>query len=150
MRIQVRQKILKLLTLSALMFSFNSYAACSLSSSNFVFGTYNTLSMQAKTSSSSVQVSCDSTTAISISINSGISGVNTARYMMGINDKLYYNLYLDVGMTQIFGDGSSGTYRFNGTVGNTLFSIPIYGNIPGNQNISEGSYSDTLTVMLFF
>jgi spore coat protein U-like protein len=69
------------------------------------------------------------------------SGVNT----------LDYNLYFSTAYTQVWGDGSAGTFR--GTA--TLFVSPgspatargtVYGMIPAGQDVAAGTYSDTIVM----
>jgi spore coat protein U-like protein len=61
---------------------------------------------------------------------------------------LFYNLFTDPSHLSIWGDGSPGTslVSFSGTSG----SRTIYGRIPAGQNVSVGTYGDTITVTLTF
>lgn len=151
MRIQIKSKLIRMITLSLLMLSSQySYAACSINSANFAFGGYSIFNDSDKTSSASINVSCTTTTNINIQLNPGNSGNYASRYMLQGTSKLYYNVFLDVGMTSVFGDGTSGTSQYSGIVGTTPINIPVYGKIPAKQQIAMGTYIDTLTVDLFF
>jgi spore coat protein U-like protein len=151
MRIQITKKIFKILGLIILMLSYQHvYAFCSLSATNLVFGGYNPLSGLTKTSSANIAVTCNATTNITVQLSTGNSGNFTSRYMLNGGEQLSYNLYLDVGMQNIFGDGTSGTFTYSGVGDVSTIYIPVYGKIPANQNKSIGSYTDTINVNLFF
>ena len=151
MRIQVKEKLFKILTLSILMLCVGkSYAACSVNSNNFSFGAYNPLSGETKTSSANIGISCTQTTSVTLKLSPGNSGNYSYRYMLKGYEQMTYNIYLDVGMNSIFGDGSSGTYQYNGVVGTSPINVPVYGKIPAGQNISVGQYNDTINIQLFF
>jgi spore coat protein U-like protein len=151
MRIQLTKKFLNILLLSILMISSpHLYAACSISATNLAFGGYNPLSGSTKTSSSSIAVTCNATTNITVQLSTGNSGSFAFRYMLNGAEQLSYNIYLDVGMQNIFGDGTSGTSIYTGIGDVSPIYIPVYGKIPANQNKSIGYYTDTINIDLFF
>ena len=68
-------------------------------------------------------------------------------------DNLNYNVYTDIGRTIIWNsvitggaDNVTGTIKRN----DPPDILPVYGNIPALQNVSSGSYSDTLDVTINF
>jgi spore coat protein U-like protein len=151
MRIQLKQKLFRILTLSILMLCVEkSYAACSISSNNFAFGAYNPLSGGIKTSSANIGISCTATTNVTLQLSPGNSGNFASRYMLKGSEQMNYNIYLDVGMNSIFGDGSSGTSQYTGVAGTSPTNVTIYGKIPAGQNISVGQYNDTINIQIFF
>jgi spore coat protein U-like protein len=58
-----------------------------------------------------------------------------------------YNLFQDSGDTTIWGDGSGVTKTENYTLplGGSE-TLPIYGNVPGGQNVRAGTYTDGVSV----
>jgi len=150
MRIQIKKNF-KVLYFGALLAITNfSYAACSINSTSFAFGAYNPLSGQSKTSSAMILVSCTEDRTLIMTLSSGNSGVFSPRRMLNGSQKINYNLYLDSSFNNIFGDGTSGTNLYKGIVGTSLVSIPVYGLIPANQNVSVGQYNDLINITLFF
>lgn len=146
----IKKSKIKFLIASLLISGINSaYASCSASSS-LSFGAYNPSNSAHQTSSSHIQVSCSTDTSLSIKINTGNSGSYSNRFMSNTKHNLYYNLYSDVNMTTVFGDGTNGTYQYSGTVGSSTVSVPVFGKIPSNQNVSSGIYQDNLTITLVF
>ena len=67
-------------------------------------------------------------------------------------ETLSYNLYLDAARVSIWGNGNGGTSRY-GPVTPPLGSpvtVTIYGRIPARQNVSAGSYRDTIRATINF
>lgn len=62
-------------------------------------------------------------------------------------DLLNYNLYRDASRTQVWGNGSQGTYVVIDVIGkNRTKTFPIYGRTPGGQDVRTGNYADGLVV----
>lgn len=92
-----------------------------------------------------------------ISMSTGQSNSYLSRRMQNSNntDEMNYNLYADSPHTQIWGNGSANTVTTNGkfTLNNNNWqSITprIYGNIPADQNVSAGEYSDIITITVSY
>jgi spore coat protein U-like protein len=65
------------------------------------------------------------------------------------SDLLSYNLYIDRNYTRIWGDGSGNTYTRSRNVGRRRpWLSTIYGRIPPGQDVSVGTYGETLTVII--
>jgi len=88
----------------------------------------------------------------SIRLSTGGSGSFAARRMQSGGNQLQYNLYRDITRTQIWGDGTGGSYSVTGTIVilGSAIPYPVYGSIPGNQNVSSGAYSDTIQVTVTY
>jgi spore coat protein U-like protein len=67
------------------------------------------------------------------------------------SDRLAYNFYVDAGGAAVWGDGTGGTAtRSDRVFKNKPWTVTIYGRIPAGQDVSAGSYSDTLTITINF
>jgi spore coat protein U-like protein len=65
-------------------------------------------------------------------------------------DRLNYNLFVNAGRSTVWGDGAAGTstvFLKNVKKNRPVFTT-IYGRIPPGQDVSVGSYSDSLTVTI--
>lgn len=132
-------------------------AECSVQASGVEFGVYDPFSPTPADSVGTIAVYCagfaGETIVYRIRIGTGDSGVFAPRSMSDATTwRLIYNLYVNAARTLVWGDGT-GASRFvsDGFVlparGITR-SYPVYGRMPGRQNVAPGSYADTLVVTL--
>ena len=131
-------------------------AVCTMSVTNVSFGAYDVFGTAPVDSDSGrVNVSCAAginraTVTISTSATSGSFNPRQMKRTTGA-DLLSYNIYTTAARTAIWGDGTGGTSivqasRPPGKPQPWATSLGIYGRIAAGQNVSEGSYSDNLTV----
>jgi spore coat protein U-like protein len=97
-----------------------------------------------------------------LTLSTGVSGTYTTRQMANGANRLNYNLYTTAARTTVWGNGAGGSaivpaYAAGFIVINgnqtRVFDNPnltIHGRIPADQNSPQGTYSDTITVTLFF
>ena len=123
------------------------YAICSVSTVPVNFGTYNVYTTGNALTIGQITVLCNPLTAYIVSLNSGQHGTIAQRKQASSNDFLLYNLYTDPARTILWGDGST-----NGVTVSSSGSTPlnVYGSMPGQQNVSVGSYLDTVAVTVLF
>jgi spore coat protein U-like protein len=141
---------------TAFLFCFpveGSAFVCNVTSTPVNFNTYDVFSPIPSDSAGSITVTCNNpdkkTLPVSISISSGNAGIFTPRQMSQAAgpDRMKYNLFIDSPRTAIWGDGTGSTSTVTETVSRDVnINEPIYGRIPAQQNLSVGTYSDTLTV----
>jgi spore coat protein U-like protein len=128
---------------------------CTVTATPINFGSYDVFSDIPLDTTGIISVSC-STSVVKADITLGPSsnsGTFNPRKMKqsGGNNLLNYNIYIDVTRTTILGNGTGGTAgigfkRPPGKPAPWSQSNNIYGRIPPGQDVSAGSYSDTLSV----
>lgn len=124
---------------------------CTVTAGNLAFGNYNPMNGSTATTSATFTVTCLLSTTVTITFSTGQSGTYFPRYMKaGGADQLDYNIYGDAAHTEVIGNGTNGTYYYYGTVGSAGGYAPYYGLAPASQNVSPGSYSDTITVTVTY
>lgn len=99
---------------------------------------------------SNIAVRCPVQTNWSLGLNNGLNYSGGWRRMANAGRFVPYQLYLDSGRTQVWGN-TSGT-RYNHTTpanGNTV-NVTVYGRVPATPTAAAGSYSDTITVTLTY
>lgn len=135
---------------------------CTASSTTINFGTFDVLSGGTLAGSGTIRVTCVSVGAPTTTVTYIASlSTGSSRQMAPPSgtDRVAYEIYLDPGHTQIWGDGTGGTFTISGTLrvraNRTARSRPInyYGLItPGGQDVSAASptspttYSQTMVV----
>ena len=81
----------------------------------------------------------------------GAGSGNGMRAMSNGPHSLAYNVYLDAARTIVWGDGSNGTSAYGPVKPNPgTNTVWIYGRIFARQNVTVGTYSDTLTVTIVY
>lgn len=130
-------------------------AGCSVGASGLSFGAYDVSDRFPRDSLLLLTVSCQEKQARDLSISIGPSansgGIqNRQLKWTGGNDFLSYNLFSDPSHTQVWGDGTSAApVVVNGvSQTNSPQQLVVYGRIPPGQDLSAGSYGDSITVTL--
>ena len=125
-------------------------AKCTISTTPITFGAYNVFSAAPVDSVGSILFNCSGTKNVSIAISQGQSGTFQPRALRQGAESLFYNLFLDAARSTVWGNGSGGTETYVTDPGKNDVTVPIYGRIPAQQDISYGSYGDSVTVTINF
>jgi spore coat protein U-like protein len=132
-------------------------AACTLSVPELSFGVYDVFAANRTRAVGRIQVDCG--LAVSrirprIELSAGSSQDFSARTQRSGSNVLIYNIYADEALTQVVGDGSSGTtvlFLESPSGGElTLRKANLYGAISAGQFTPPGVYFDTVYVTLIF
>lgn len=140
MIVKLTQYVHRAIIFIALYVPYSAFANCTVSSSGVVFGGYDVFEINPNDSVGTIIVNCNTSTPYTLKPSEGYSGFNERRMMHGDNH-LIYNLYKDPSHNLIWGDA-------NMIQGKNTAEYSIYGRIPARQNVSVGSYNDTLTITL--
>jgi len=112
------------------------------------FGNYDPSSPVPTDSTGTLSFSCkggNPAVYVALSGGNGALAFNPRQMALGATDTLNYNLYLDAGRTQIWGDGTS--YPQDGIdKKNTPYTV--YARIFAGQWVAAGVYTDTIIVTL--
>ena len=126
-------------------------AACTLSASAVSFGTYDVFQVGPTDSTGTITFRCSANDKdIRIAISKGTSSTFSPRTLVSGLERLTYNLFFDPSYTQIWGDATGGTttYFIRNPQNNRDIVLTMYARIPAGQDITVGSYSDTVVVTL--
>lgn len=128
-------------------------ANCTISTTAVAFGTYDVFGASPVDSTGAVTYRCNAAARnIRVTLSRGQSATFTPRTMLKTGEALTYNLYMDAARTTIWGDGTGGTqfYSKANPANNTNIVLTIYGRITAAQDISAGSYTDTIAATINF
>jgi spore coat protein U-like protein len=131
-----------------ILISVKAYAICSVATVPVNFGNYNVYATGNSLTTGQITVTCDPiSTTYTVALNGGTYGTIAQRKQSSGSDFLFYNLYTDAAHSILWGDGST-----NGiTVSSSgLAPLNVYGSMPGQQDVSVGSYSDVVAVTVNF
>jgi spore coat protein U-like protein len=129
-------------------------AACNVATTNINFGPYDVFSNFPKDSTGTISVDCDEAphpiVVIRIGPSFGSGGFNPRQMRHTTRqDRLGYNLFIDSSMSVVWGDGTQGTMIVSNKVHkNKPWITTYYGRIPAGQDVSAGTYSETLSVTI--
>jgi spore coat protein U-like protein len=131
---------------------------CNLSVLELVFGVYDVFDANPTRTVTRIQVDCHGrSTKIRprIELSAGSSQDYARRTQRSGSNVLTYNIYADAGLTQVVGDGSSGTTPLfprliGGGEGPGVTNVTVYGAIDPRQFVPPGAYFDTVYVTLIF
>ena len=132
--------------------------SCTASTAAVVFGNYQPHSGSAVTTTGTVSVTCQTlivgTVSYSIALSVGGGSSFAARSMGAVSPRLGYQLYKDLAMSQVWGDGSAGTFTVSDSYFLILFPVTknytVYGKIPGGENGGVGTYTDSVGVVVTY
>jgi spore coat protein U-like protein len=128
-------------------------AACTVSTTGLNFGPYNVFAATPVVSTGTITFRCQSSDRdIQITISTGSSGTFAPRTLKRGAEPLTYNLYLDSGMTSTWGDGTGATsiYTRRNPPNNQSVDVTVYAQIFAAQDVSMGTYTDSLVVIINF
>ncbi|MGE5188860.1 MAG: spore coat U domain-containing protein [Gemmatimonadota bacterium] len=130
-------------------------AACSVTATGINFGVYDVFSPVPLDSTGSITVACDAIPpgSVVVAIDPGGAGTFLPRRMRhaSLPDTLGYNVFTSASMAAVWGDGTGGTATVRSGAGppnRPPKAVTIHGRVPPGQNVSAGTYGDTLVVTI--
>ena len=127
--------------------------SCSVSTTGVVFGLYSLFSTLPLNSTGNISVCCtgqgNPSVSYTIDLSQGSSNNYSQRTLINGRQQISYNLYTSSARMIIWGDGHGGTGDLSDSYklkSGGIQNYPIYGMVPALQNVSTGTYHDTLTV----
>ncbi|OYV74739.1 MAG: hypothetical protein B7Z66_15435 [Chromatiales bacterium 21-64-14] len=126
----------------------NVLAVCTVTSTDLNFGDYDASQASHDTATSTLSVTCSKGQDYTIALNAGagVGATVAARKMTSGAEALHYHLYTSGAHSTIWGDGTLATAVVPGTGSGDAQSHTVYGQIPINQHVPSGVYSDTINV----
>ena len=128
--------------------------SCTLSSATVAFGLYDPTAAVGDAATGTINVNCNGSfnAVLSLSIGNGAGASYSGGRLMTRTggQTLLYNLYTTNLLTQVFGDGTGGSFKVN-VSGNPRASQPIWGFMPAQQSgVPAGSYLDTIVATISY
>jgi spore coat protein U-like protein len=133
-----------------LLFASNAAEAaqCTVTTTSVNFGSYNVFDTAPTDSTGSVTLNCNGGAKnVVVEISRGGAPSASLRFMNRGGEVLFYNLYQNAARTIIWGDGAGASpYYLGNPANNQDVRLTIYGRVPAGQDVSAGTYTDTVTV----
>lgn len=134
-------------------------SVCTVAAATLNFGQYDPSTGTNLAVNQNISVTCTKGTPFTVAMNAGLpanGGSFAARVMKESGgNTLNYNLYLNAGLTTVWGDGTGTTSvspSQTGTGLGTPVSLTVYGNIPYQPNAvpTATTYSDSVTMTVSY
>jgi len=128
-------------------------ANCTISTTAVSFGVYDVFSGTANDSTGTVTIRCTGNAAnVTVTLSKGTSTTFNPRILTSGSNTLNYNLFTTAARNTIWGDNTGGTslYTNASPPNNSNIVVTIYGRITAGQDVSAGSYSDSITATVNF
>ena len=119
--------------------------SCTVSSEAVLFDPYDPLGAAPADGVGVVRLRCDGAFPVSVGLASASGG--SGRVLRSGADELSYELYADPARSLPWGDGTAAPAR---SASGPEADLTVYGRIMPGQNARDGSYSDSVTVILAF
>jgi len=131
-------------------------ADCEVQSSGIVFPAYDVYATQPLDAVGTLQFKCspeqkNATPTVRLTLGAAPDGTFVRR-MKNDGDTLRYNLFVDPYHTAVWGDGTEGTMAYIAAccpVGK-FSDVKVYARIPAGQDVSAGTYVDSMLVTIEF
>ena len=156
-KLDMKRNICLATTCLLLCLSVPAHAACTISATPFSFLPYDSLSTNPTDSTGSISIACNEAPPPDVTVQIGRSATSSGfapRSMKhsSLPDLLHYNLFTSAAMNTIWGDGTGGTpdSAYRKSPKNKPEVVTIYGRMPAGQDISAGTYSDSLVVTILW
>jgi len=128
-------------------------ANCAIATTAVSFGVYDVFSVTANDSTGTVTIRCTGNAAnVTVTLSKGASTTFNPRILTSGSNTLTYNLLTTAARSTIWGDNTGGTVLYTNAAppNNTNVVVTIYGRITAGQDVSAGSYSDSITATVYF
>lgn len=121
-------------------------ASCRIVSATSLVFTYDVFSSTRQQLRGTIVYDCAPPTSPTLTLSAGASGNAASRFMkrQGGADQLLYNVYTDAACTEVW--SSQAVVG----VGQHSQTLAVYACVPPLQDVTVGSYADTLTVTVNF
>ena len=124
---------------------------CTVAVTSLNFGSYNVFASTPTDSTATIVIDCNGNARdLRISIGRGSASSFGARRMSKGSERLFFNVYRDAARTAIWGDGTGGSQVeiVDRVQNNQPHQVAVYGRVPAGQDVSAGSYTESVIVTI--
>ena len=127
---------------------------CTISTAALAFGSYDPVVANASSSldaTGTITVACTkgATSTLGLNLGGNASG-STRRLTDGSGNYLTYEMYQDSSRSTVWGNSGAALLTPAAAPSKAARNFTVYGRIPSNQDVSAGSYTDSVTATVNF
>jgi spore coat protein U-like protein len=125
-------------------------SVCIVSNGAVAFGSYDPTSGTALDQSGTFTVTCTKGTSATVGLNTGANASGSVRRMTDGTDFLSYELYKEVGRTNVWGNAGGALVSLAAAASNLPQTQTVFGRVTAGQNVGVGAYLDTVLITVTF
>lgn len=128
-------------------------ANCSISTSAVAFGNYDPASAHSASpldGTGTVTITCTKGSGPTIGLDVGSNASGSTRRMTDGSEYLSYELYQNSGRTTVWGSSGGAIYDPGTAPSSAARALTVYGRVAAGQDVTVGSYSDTVVATVTF
>jgi spore coat protein U-like protein len=148
---------LRVMVLAAVVLCAGAWEAraetCTVGTTSLQFGIYDVFASSPNDSTATIVLSCQGNARdVRIAISRGTAPTFGSRRMWKGSERLFFNVFRDAARTAVWGDGTGGSQVeiVDQVRNNDPYPVTVYGRVPAGQDVSAGSYTDSVTVTIDF
>ena len=126
---------------------------CDIATTPLAFGEYDPLvrhASQPLDRDGSVTITCTKGTSATIGLNAGSHSSGTSRNLSNGSALLRYDLFIDAGRTQRWGEGEANALQAGDAPSDAPRTFVVFGRVPAGQDVPVGAYTDMVVVTIEF
>lgn len=126
---------------------------CDIATTPLAFGEYDPLvrhASQPLDRDGAVTITCTKGTSATISLNGGLYSSGTLRNLSNGSARLQYDLFMDAGRTQRWGEGDANAFQAGDAPSDAPRTFVVFGRVFPGQDVPVGAYTDSVVVTVEF
>ena len=126
---------------------------CTIATNPVAFGSYDPIVAHASAdldAAGAVTIACTKGATTSIGFDTGVNASSSTRRLGSGSDFLTYELYQDSSRSTVWGNSGAALYNSGTSPSKNARTYPVHGRITAGQDVSAGSYTDTVTATVNF
>jgi spore coat protein U-like protein len=130
--------------------SANVISSCTVSNGTLAFGNYAPTGTGNVDQTGTFTVACTKGTGATVGLGDGDNFSSGARRMKNGSEYLTYELYKESGHTNVWGNAGGALVTLAAASSNAAQTLTVYGRIPPGQDVSVGSFGDSVQITVTY
>lgn len=126
---------------------------CTIATNPIAFGSYDPVVSHASSNldaAGAVTIACTKGAVTSIGLDTGSNASSSTRRLASGSDFITYELYQDSSRSTVWGNSGAALYNSGTAPSKDSRTFQVYGRIVAGQDVTAGSYTDTVTATVNF
>ena len=126
---------------------------CTITTNPVAFGSYDPIVAQASAdldATGAVVIACTKGAVTTLGLDTGANVSAGARRLASSGNFLTYELYQDSSRSTVWGNSGAALFNSGTSPSKDARTFPVYGRVTGGQDVTAGSYTDTVVATVNF